>query len=106
MFGKHENSECEEEKDDPEGQARQDKERPGHSMGFVAQGHATGALTFANGRGTVTVALVGPAQHGFARLPQACHFRVAAGTGAYQHLTGESDLRLVLWAGTFVLTIQ
>jgi hypothetical protein len=86
-----------------------------HSVGFVLHGTAGGTLTFSNARGTVTVALTGPTQNGFASLPQDFHYRVVGGTGAYQHLTGQGTLHLTLHAlpsgtgpahGTFTLTAR
>jgi hypothetical protein len=67
-----------------------------HSVSFILHGNATGTLTFRNARGTVTVALVGPTQNGFAPLPQDFHYQVVGGTGAFQHLTGQGTLHLAL----------
>jgi hypothetical protein len=86
-----------------------------HAVGFIQHGHAGGELTFTNGRGSVTVELLGAEQPAFSPLPGAFHYRVVAGTGAYKDLTGEGTLQLALHPGaagtggtphgTFALTI-
>jgi hypothetical protein len=85
------------------------------AVGFIQHGHAGGDLTFTNGRGSVTVELLGAEQPAFSPLPQAFHYRVVAGTGAYKDLAGQGTLQLALHAGapgvggaphgTFSLTI-
>jgi hypothetical protein len=90
------------------------------SLGFVAQGHAGGTLTFTNAHGSVTVALEGPLQNGFAPLPQTFTYHVVSGTGAYKNLKDHGSLELMLKAdpvgpaadaifltghGTFTLTV-
>jgi hypothetical protein len=85
------------------------------SVGFIRRGHAGGALTFTNGRGSVTVELLGPEQPAFSPLPQAFRYRVVAGTGAYKGLASQGTLQLAFHAGapgvwgaphgTFALTI-
>jgi hypothetical protein len=62
--------------------------------GFIAKGHATGELTLANAKGSITVKVVGPPQAGFAPLPGSFHFTVTAGTGAYKGLTGDGEVSL------------
>jgi hypothetical protein len=89
-------------------------------LGFIVSGHAWGTLTFANARGSVTVALEGPLQSGFSPLPEQFSYTVVSGTGAYQHLHDHGSLKLVLHPfpidplpgslfpvahGTFTLTI-
>jgi hypothetical protein len=91
-------------------------------LGLVPTGHATGTLTFSNDDGSVTVALLGPLQHGFADLPPDWQYTVTSATGDYSKLRGEQgSLRLVLQAdlvpaaavgifprprGTFQLTVD
>jgi hypothetical protein len=65
-----------------------------HSVGFIQNGHATGTITFTNANGSVTVALTGPAQGGFAPLPHEFQYRITAGTGAYQNLRDHGTLHL------------
>ena len=67
-----------------------------HRVGFIAQGHATGTLTLTNANGSVTLALTGPTQAGFARLPVTFAYHVSGGTGAYAHATGHAFLNLYL----------
>jgi hypothetical protein len=56
-----------------------------HSTGFILQGNATGTLTLSGTRGTVTFALTGPQQPGFARLPNTFQYTIISGTGAYKN---------------------
>jgi hypothetical protein len=66
-----------------------------HAMGFLAKGHATGALTFSNARGSITVELTGlPEQNGFAPLPQYFRYRISAATGQFKSLHETGTLRL------------
>jgi hypothetical protein len=80
------------------------------SVGFIAEGNASGELTFTNAKGSVTVQLEGPRQAGFSALPQQFKFSVIGGTGQYQHLSSHGTIDLVLTAtpgnpltGTFTL---
>jgi hypothetical protein len=80
------------------------------SVGFVLHGHAWGTLVVSNARGSVTLRLEGPDQHGFAALPRRFTFDVKGGTGGYQHLAGHGTLQLVISPaveeqGTFTLTV-
>lgn len=67
-----------------------------HSVGFIANGHAGGTLTFTNPRGSLTIELTGPSQPGFAALPSHFSYQVLSGTGSFQnvHGTGTIDVRL------------
>jgi hypothetical protein len=78
-----------------------------HGVGLIASGHAGGALTFANARGSVTVELDGPTQPAFGALPHYFRYHVVAGTGAFGHLRDGGMLRLDLAAdgGHFRLAI-
>jgi hypothetical protein len=67
-----------------------------HSTGFMSQGRADGELTFSNGRGSLTLKLVGPVQPGFSPLPGAFHYRVVAATGAYHGLHASGVLHLAV----------
>src|SRR5262245_42471800 len=67
-----------------------------HAVGFIAQGHAGGTLTFRNARGTVTLALEGPEQPAFSPLPQTFSYRITGATGGYAGLSGSGQLSLAL----------
>jgi predicted phage tail protein len=81
--------------------------------GFIAFGHASGALTFTNDRGTVTVQLQGPAQAGFSFPSSDWQYQVTSGSGDYENLKDQGSLTLTLkpasttifGPGTFTLTI-
>lgn len=47
-----------------------------HSVGFIAHGHATGALTLTTPAGNVTLQLTGPGQQGFSNLPTTFRYQV------------------------------
>jgi hypothetical protein len=74
--------------------------------GNITFGQANGELTLTDGRGSVTLQLVGPTQGMFAPLPSHFAFSVVTGTGAYQGLTltGEVDLVRHAVGKTFTLT--
>jgi hypothetical protein len=67
-----------------------------HSVGFIANGHAGGTMTFTNPRGSLTIELTGPSQPGFSALPSHFSYQVLSGTGSFQnvHGTGTIDVRL------------
>jgi hypothetical protein len=65
-----------------------------NGVGFIAQGRATGTLTFANASGNVTVSLEGPLQAGFRPLPKQFTYAVIAATGAYGQLHDQGSLLL------------
>jgi hypothetical protein len=83
-----------------------------HSVGFVAQGEATGRLTFTNAKGSVTVELVGPVQAGFAVLPERFTYQVVNSSGAFKNLRDHGTLQLQLKPaasgdnGTFQVQLQ
>jgi hypothetical protein len=58
------------------------------STGFIAQGRARGVVTLADSKGSVTVALIGPLQKGFASLPTTFGYVIIRGTGSFQGATG------------------
>ncbi len=71
------------------------------SVGKVLEGHAVGALTFANGSGSLTVDLIGPTQGAFASLPQLFSEQIVSATGAYQVMVGKKDiLQLDIWTSS------
>lgn len=65
-----------------------------HSLGFIIQGHAEGTVKLTDGRGSVTVDLVGPLQRGFASLPTNFTYKIVKGTGAFQGATGTGKATL------------
>lgn len=65
-----------------------------HGVGNIAQGHATGTITFTNAHGSVTVALEGPEQAGFSALPKHFHYQVVESSGQYEGLVTEGTLYL------------
>jgi hypothetical protein len=66
------------------------------ALGLVVSGHAGGTLTLSNGRGKVTLELEGPAQPGFAPLPEQFRFTVQQATGAYKGLRATGTITLQL----------
>jgi hypothetical protein len=86
-----------------------------NSLGNIAQGQASGTVTFTNAKGSVTLALVGPEQTGSSPLPSNFIYTVVKGTGAYAHMNGSGILTLTLHQtgfhdstshGTFTLEID
>jgi hypothetical protein len=67
-----------------------------HSVGFILKGHASGTLIFTNVQGSVTIALTGPVQSGFAALPRNFAYTVTGGTGAYANVEDSGTLVLIL----------
>jgi hypothetical protein len=76
-----------------------------HSVGFVAQGRATGTVTLTNARGSVTLALTGPLQAGFAPLPGMYQFHVASATGAFNNWRANGTLTLHAASGVFHVSL-
>jgi hypothetical protein len=75
--------------------------------GFIAQGQATGALTLANGRGSVTLTLSGPPQGGFQPPKSGTYtFAIASGTGAFAGAVGTGKVDLMLGGGTFTMNFR
>jgi len=55
-----------------------------HTIGFIAVGRAQGELVLSGARGTITLKLLGPEQHGGPKaLPDVFKFTVVAATGKY-----------------------
>ena len=63
-------------------------------VGDAALGHATGTLTFASPKGSLTIDVTGPAQKMFSPLPQHFHYHVVSGTGVDAHVRGTGTLSL------------
>ena len=59
-----------------------------HGVGMIANGRAMGQLVLSNAHGTITLALHGRVQPGFAAIPNELVYSVSGGTGDFQHLTG------------------
>ena len=59
-----------------------------HGVGMIADGRATGQLVLSNAHGTITLALHGRVQPGFAAIPGELVYSVSGGTGDFQHLAG------------------
>lgn len=59
-----------------------------HTVGTVRTGRATGTLTLANNRGTLTLDLEGPPQGALAPPPPRFHYTVSGGTGDFAEVTG------------------
>jgi hypothetical protein len=67
-----------------------------NTVGFVANGRATGTLTFSTIKGTFTLQLTGPVQRGFAPLPSVFAWKVVAATGGYTGSTSSGTVVLAL----------
>lgn len=67
-----------------------------HSPGMIAHGQTTGTFTLTSPKGTLTLALSGPAQPGFSAPPTSLTFTVTGGTGTYtgEHGTGTAQLTM------------
>ena len=66
-----------------------------NGVGNVAQGHATGTLTFISAvNGSVTIEVTGPMQKSFAALPHHFQYQVVSGTGNDANLHGSGTLSL------------
>jgi hypothetical protein len=59
-----------------------------HTPGFVLHGETTGTITLQNGKGSVTVRLIGPPQLGFSVPPTTFHYTIVGGTGHYAGASG------------------
>jgi hypothetical protein len=64
------------------------------TVGNVASGHATGRITLSNPRGTLVLALTGPAQSRNAGLPSTFTYRVVSGTGFFAHYAGQGSFQI------------
>jgi hypothetical protein len=71
-----------------------------------ASGAATGALTFANASGSVTVQLTGPQESGSGSLANSYTYKIVSGTGAFASASGSGTLTLAVSGRTFTLSIS
>jgi hypothetical protein len=60
-----------------------------HSVGFIANGHATGTLRVFLPGGTLTLELTGPTQPGFSHLPSQFTYVITKGTGKFHNAAGD-----------------
>jgi hypothetical protein len=65
-----------------------------HLTGFIASGHATGTLTLASRRGSVTLALVGATQPGFSGAPTTWSYTIVQGSGRWVRAAGHGTMTL------------
>jgi hypothetical protein len=63
-----------------------------HTVGFIAQGQATGTLTLYAHRGSLTLTLTGPTQPGFSPLPSSFLFSITGSTGRLAGATGNGTV--------------
>jgi hypothetical protein len=71
-----------------------------HSIGNVAQGHASGTLYLALDNGTITLHLYGPEQdNGPKGLPDVFKYKVTGGTGKYSNVFDKGTATLVTIPG-------
>ena len=64
------------------------------TTGFIAVGRSEGSLRLSNAKGSVTLVLQGPRQHGFSSLPTQYHYLIQGGTGAYRKAIGSGTIDL------------
>jgi hypothetical protein len=64
------------------------------TVGNVATGRATGRITLSDRRGTLVLALTGPAQSRNASLPSSYTYRVLSGTGFFARYAGQGTVQL------------
>jgi hypothetical protein len=76
------------------------------SVGFIQQGRAQGQLTFSNAQGSITIALQGPLQQGFAPIPQWFTYHVTQATGAYSKMHDQGTLRLNLYPDPVIVPLH
>ncbi len=67
-------------------------------VGFIAHGHATGAISLSGTDGSVTLELSGPAQREGAKLPVSFHYTVASETGTYPTVPTAGNVQLTFHA--------
>lgn len=70
-----------------------------HGTGFIMGGTSTGKVTLSNSKGSITLALTGPAQSGFSALPDSYQYVITGGTGAYRSLSGHGNV-IATWKPT------
>ncbi len=63
-------------------------------VGMIANGHASGTLTFTNSHGSVTIELKGKLQSAFAEIPTWFAYHVVSGTGSYSHMKDHGMVRI------------
>jgi hypothetical protein len=66
------------------------------TTGFIASGMATGTMSIAAPRGTLTLRLTGPVQPGFAPLPGTLSYTITGGTRAYRNVTGAGSIDVTI----------
>jgi hypothetical protein len=54
-----------------------------HSLGYIAEGRATGSIILSIPKGSMTLQLTGPEQNGFAHLPDHFKFKITNTSGKY-----------------------
>jgi hypothetical protein len=67
-----------------------------HSVGFIAQGHATGTLNVLAARGSLNLTLTGPSQPGFSPLPTEFSYTISSGTGRFHNASGSGTVDITL----------
>ena len=79
-----------------------------HGVGMLASGTAAGTLTFTGAGGSITLALTGPQQPGFAALPDRFNYVVVSSTGSFQglHSSGAIYLHLAQHSHSFSLAVR
>jgi hypothetical protein len=72
-----------------------------HSLGFIANGNATGDITVTQGSSTMTLHLTGPVQTGFSALPVKFHYVIQSAIGIFaQYANNSGTLELHLKGDT------
>ena len=77
------------------------------TTGFIQSGRATGVVVLTNAKGSITLALTGPVQPGFAPPPTSMTYTIQGATGAYAGMTGRGSTNVSFTSGTtFRMTMQ
>jgi hypothetical protein len=69
------------------------------TLGFIAQGNASGQLFLSNSRGTLTLTLTGPVQNGLAPIPDHFAYSITNASGRFLGATGSGVVALGLHPG-------
>jgi hypothetical protein len=64
------------------------------TVGNVASGQATGRVTLSDPRGTLVLALTGPAQTRNAGIPPTFTYKILSGTGYFAHYAGQGTFQI------------